>query len=277
MIQRSPNHTRGRTPCALSSSERVSVACSKRAIRVSRHSSRPKKNGELAPTASWMPAMHWAAFQWRANAARVDELVQLDARARGLGRDRVGVHRQPLDAVDRQVQVLPAGGEDLLVEERVARVGAQHRAVEQRLAERRQDADHQQPRVRLLRALLGVVEARPHRRLELAEHAVGEAARRDVDLDVELGQLGLPVRVGDHLQHVLVGQRRVAGLLGDVELDLEPDRAAVGVEPRLGEHAREHVETPLDLLAVALAVFSGEDPGGDLVPHSAQSARSRAF
>ena len=66
VIQRSPNHTRGRTPCALSSSERVSVVCSNTAIRDSRHSSRPKKNGELAPTASWMPAMHWAAFQCRA-------------------------------------------------------------------------------------------------------------------------------------------------------------------------------------------------------------------
>ena len=38
-------------------------------MRVSRHSSRPKKNGELAPTASWMPAMHCAAFQWLAKAA----------------------------------------------------------------------------------------------------------------------------------------------------------------------------------------------------------------
>ena len=63
VIQRSPNHTRGRTPCSLSSSGRVSVACSNRAMRVSRHSSRPNRNGELAPTASWMPAIACAAFQ----------------------------------------------------------------------------------------------------------------------------------------------------------------------------------------------------------------------
>ena len=67
MIQRSPNHTRGRTPWALSSSGRVSVACSNSAIRVSRHSSLPKKNGEFAPTASWTPAIAWAAFQCWAN------------------------------------------------------------------------------------------------------------------------------------------------------------------------------------------------------------------
>jgi hypothetical protein len=65
VIQRSPNHTRGRTPCALSSSGRVSVACSNRAIRVSRHSSLPKKNGEFAAIASWTPAIACAAFQWR--------------------------------------------------------------------------------------------------------------------------------------------------------------------------------------------------------------------
>src|SRR5437762_8060779 len=32
VIQRSPNHTRGRTPCSFSSSERVSVACSNSVI-----------------------------------------------------------------------------------------------------------------------------------------------------------------------------------------------------------------------------------------------------
>jgi hypothetical protein len=51
----------------LSSSGRVSVACSNSAIRVSRHSSFPKKNGEFAPTASWTPEIAWAAFQCCAN------------------------------------------------------------------------------------------------------------------------------------------------------------------------------------------------------------------
>ena len=69
MIQRSPNHTRGRTPWALSSSGRVSVACSKSAMRVSRHSSLPKKNGELAATATCTPAIACAAFQYAAKAS----------------------------------------------------------------------------------------------------------------------------------------------------------------------------------------------------------------
>jgi hypothetical protein len=63
VIHRSPNHTRGRTPWALSSSDRVSVACSKRAMRVSDHSRRPNRNGEFAPTATCTPAIACAAFQ----------------------------------------------------------------------------------------------------------------------------------------------------------------------------------------------------------------------
>jgi hypothetical protein len=63
LIHGSPNRTRGRTLCAFSSSPRVSVACSNSAMRVSRQSSLPRKNGEFAPTATWMPAMACAAFQ----------------------------------------------------------------------------------------------------------------------------------------------------------------------------------------------------------------------
>jgi hypothetical protein len=47
----------------LSSSLRVSVACSKSGMRVSRHSSLPSRNGELAETASCTPAIACAAFQ----------------------------------------------------------------------------------------------------------------------------------------------------------------------------------------------------------------------
>ena len=62
-IQRSPNHTRGRTPCAASSSTRKSVACSNSGMRVSAHSSRPNRNGEFAPSATCTPASACAAFQ----------------------------------------------------------------------------------------------------------------------------------------------------------------------------------------------------------------------
>ncbi len=114
----------------------------------------------------------------------------------------------------------------------------------------------------------------PEERTRVAEHLRLARPWRDVDLDVELAELGLEVRVGDQLEHVRVRHRRVAGLLGQVELDLEPDRAPVGVEARLGEHAREHVEAALDLLAVALAVVPGEDGRGDLVTHGRSITRT---
>ena len=69
MTQRSPNQTRGRTPCALSSSLRVSVACSNSGMRVSRHSSRPSRYGEFAPSASWTEQIAWDAFQYSANSS----------------------------------------------------------------------------------------------------------------------------------------------------------------------------------------------------------------
>ena len=121
--------------------------------------------------------------------------------------------------------------------------------------------------------LLGVIEVAPDGLLELREHRALELARRDVDLDVELRQLGLEVVVGDQLQHVLVRQRRIAGLLGQVELDLEPDRAPVGIEPRLREHPREHVKAQLDLVPVALTVLAGEGGFGDFIAHGASSCR----
>jgi hypothetical protein len=45
----------------------VSVACSNRAMRVSAHSRRPNRNGELAPSATCGPAIACAAFQCAAN------------------------------------------------------------------------------------------------------------------------------------------------------------------------------------------------------------------
>ncbi len=120
-------------------------------------------------------------------------------------------------------------------------------------------------------ALLGVVEALADLPLELRQDAALEHARGDVDLDVELAELGHEVRVGDALEHPEVRERRVAGLVGEVELDLEADRAAVGVEARLGEHPREDVEAAAHLLAITLAVLAAEDLRFDLLAHEARS------
>ena len=103
--------------------------------------------------------------------------------------------------------------------------------------------------------------------LQLRHHLAAEQPRGEVDLDVELAELGLEVGVGDRLQRRRVDHRRVAGLVGQVELDLEPERAPLGVEAGLGEQAREHVEAGAHLLPVALAILAGEDLGRDVLAH----------
>ena len=123
VIQRSPNHTRGRTPCAFSSAGRVSVAWVKTAIRVSRHSSRPRKYGEFAPERDLHGGEALRGVPVRGELVRAHLQVELHARARGLGGDRVGPRLQRLGAAaDVDVQVLAAGEQHLLVEQGVARV-----------------------------------------------------------------------------------------------------------------------------------------------------------
>ena len=135
-----------------------------------------------------------------------------------------------------------------------------------RLGDRRQDPDDHQV-ADALGPLLGVVEARTDVLLERTEHRAAEQLRRDVDLEVELPKLGLEVRVGNQLERLCVGHRRLPIGIGQVQFDLEADRAPLGVEPSFGEHHREHLQAPLDLLAVALALLAAEGRGGELLTH----------
>src|SRR4051812_28407722 len=114
---------------------------------------------------------------------------------------------------------------------------------------------------------LSAVEAGTGVSFELVEYLVAEQPRRYVDLDVELPELGLEVWVGDRLQHGGVHHRRLAAVVGQIQLDLEPNRAARGLEPGLRQHSSEHVKTRANLPAIALAVFSREGLRGDLLAH----------
>ena len=138
-----------------------------------------------------------------------------------------------------------------------------------RRVDRRQDPDDHHVRADRPRLALGVVEARPGVPLELRKHPALEQARRHVDLDVELAELGLERRVGDRLERGRVDQRGVAGVVGQVELDFEPERSPLGVKPRLGQHPGEHVEVRPHLHAVALSILATEGSGCNLLAHGA--------
>ena len=199
---------------------------------------------------------------------RADLQVELGAGAGRLRRDRVGVHVQPLGAVDGDVQVLAARGEDLLVDQRVARVGGDRLGGDVLGVEGRQRADHDDVRPDRPGALLGLVEAVPQLRLELRGGRAGQRRRAHVHLDVELAHLGLEDLVGDRGEDLLVAHRRVLLGVDQVELDLHAGQRPLEVELRLVEHPAEHVQAAPQLLPVAQAVPAGERPGLDLFAHA---------
>src|SRR5690606_12193704 len=107
-----------------------------------------------------------------------------------------------------------------------------------------------------------------HVLLQAAPAVAGQLLRLDVDLDVELAQLGGPVGTRDGLQHLGVAHARAAVGIDDVELDLQTGERAVVLELRLAEQLREDVETPADLLAVPAAVVAAEDDHWHIPAHT---------
>ena len=112
-------------------------------------------------------------------------------------------------------------------------------------AQRRQDADHDD---------LGAGLVRPVPRRGRARRAATSPGPSSdspdsgrgwhVELDVVAAELGLEVRVGDGLQHLGVGHRRLPRAVDQVELDLQPGQRIVEVEGVLDQHPLEHVEAP---------------------------------
>ena len=237
-------------------------------MRVSRHSSLPQKKGEFAATATCTPAIAWAAFQYRAKASGSTcwwSCTLVQAASGAIVSAWVARRSTP---ADRDLEILAPRGEDLLVEQRVAGVGAEHLGPQMLGVDRRQDPDDHHVRADRAGPLLRVVETGPRVALELGEHGALQQPRLDVDLDVELPELGLEAWVGDRLERGGVDQGRLARVVRQVELDLQPERAALGVKARFREHPGEHVETGPDLTSVTLAILAAEGPGGDLLAHS---------
>ncbi|GAA2647084.1 hypothetical protein Adu01nite_18780 [Paractinoplanes durhamensis] len=134
-------------------------------------------------------------------------------------------------------------------------------------AQRRQDADHHGVRPDRAGVLLRVVEAGPQGALEIGVLVAGQPARRHVDLDVVLTQLGLEVGVGDRAEHLGVAHGRVGVPVDEVELDLHAGQRPLELEPGLAQHRREHVQTAADLVPVLRPVLAGEVGLLDFLAH----------
>ena len=129
------------------------------------------------------------------------------------------------------------------------------------------DADGDDPRVGLLRLGLGPVERLAQALLELQGGVPRQGPRCDVELDVELRELGLVLGVGDGLEHLVVDEGGLLVLVDEVELDLQAGQRDLVVEGPLGEHPLEDIEVLADLFAVALALFAGVALRGDVLAH----------
>jgi hypothetical protein len=88
------------------------------------------------------------------------------------------------------------------------------------LAQRRQHADHDEPRARVLGLHVGPRERLPQLRLELAGLVAGQRPGPHVQLQVVLAQLGRERGVVELLQHDAVGHRRLQPVVDEVQLDL---------------------------------------------------------
>ena len=91
--------------------------------------------------------------------------------------------------------------------------------------------------------------------------------RCDVDLEVELAELGDEVWVRDRLEHGCVLQRGLEVVVDEVELDLQTDLRVLEVELAVGQHAGEHVQATAHLLAVLLPVLAREDLQRHVLAH----------
>ncbi len=210
----------------------------------------------------------------RREVLRVDLEVELRAGAGGLRGDGVRVGAQPVDAGHLDVQVLAARREDLVVEQPVARVLRQGALPDVLVAQGGEDARHDQVRADGTGALLRVVQGGADLGLPRVGTALGESPGRDVDLEVEPAQLGVPGRVRDRLQRVGVAHRGLGPVVDQVQLDLETHLGPLGLETRLAQHLRERVEALLHLDPVAAAVLAGEGERRDVPSHRSPSRLS---
>jgi len=206
-------------------------------------------------------------------ALRVDLQVELKARASGLGGDAVGVGEQFFGPVDGDPHVLPARGEDLLVEHTEPMAGCERAQVHVLVLQRRKDADHHQPGPGAAGLLVPGVEVVPDHLLQLGQRVSGQPPRRHVDLQIELPEFDAPGRVRDRVQHVGVAHGRNGLRVDKVQLDLLADLCRAVLEQVLPQHPGERVQRAPHLLPVHSPVLTAELDRLNLTTHEASAQR----
>jgi hypothetical protein len=117
------------------------------------------------------------------------------------------------------------------------------------------------------------VESRVELLLDPAEGVAFQWPRAGEELDVELRELGLEVLGLEPREQLRVDHARDAVPVDDVELHLDAHELAFALERAPLQHATEHLEVALDLLAVALPVLPREADLVDVAPHGPSHRR----
>ncbi len=104
--------------------------------------------------------------------------------------------------------------------------------------------------------------------LEVAPLVAGQRAGRQVELEVPAPELGLELRLPDHVEHLPALQRGHQRAVDEVELHLETGHRLVAGERMLAQHHRQRVEATLHPAAVGLPVASTEQGPVDVLAHA---------
>ena len=174
---------------------------------------------------------------------------------------------QVLWSLDLDPRFLAASREDLLVQQPVARVRGHRLFPYVDLAQGGQDADHRHPAAHPPGAVISAIHAFLYVFLQLGQRIAGQRSRRDIDLQVELAELGGPAWIVNGLQCLGALHRRRPGVIHQVELDLETHLLVPGIEPVLAEHLGEDIQATVHLLAVATPVLLAHGDRGNFPAH----------
>lgn len=187
--------------------------------------------------------------------------------AGGLRRYRLRGAAQAFHPVDVQGEVLTAGGHDLVVEQGVAVDVGEVGGDQVVLVERRQNADHHDPRVELSRLSVRIGQRGAYFLGEPVEYTPSQRMWSYVDFQVEHGEFCLEISARDAFEHLRIQHFRHAVGAGEIQFDLQPHEVLRPIEPLLLQQPLQARQALPELAAVALAIGQIEPTCHDLLPH----------
>ncbi|EKX60357.1 hypothetical protein STRIP9103_01352, partial [Streptomyces ipomoeae 91-03] len=174
---------------------------------------------------------------------------------------------EPLHTVDVEGEVLTAGGDDLIVEKRVAVTGGEVRGDQIVAVERGQNADHHDPGVQLARFPVRIRQGGAQLLGKPVENPTTQPMWSYVDFQIEHGEFCLEISARNPLQYLRIHHSRQTVGPDQVQLDLHTHEILGAIEPLLRQQPSQSRQTLPQFVTVELTVGQAERPRHDLLPH----------